>query len=134
MGKQRRQNNIMRNDMLKSNRTTIIRWLFFFTAAFFLGYLAVGCAGLNLNLPDRTKCTRTWEQGKECVSNVDCNESLDEVCAFRGHPTGRCVMVDCCDPWRNSGQHALGDDWCKKEAVPGSENFQRAKKSPEPCR
>jgi hypothetical protein len=116
--------------MFQTDKVIITRSLFFFGAAFLMGYLINGCSGLTLNLPDRTKCTRTWEQGKECVSNVDCNESLDEVCAFRGHPTGRCVMIDCCDPWRSSGSHAFGDDWCKKEAHPGNDNFQRAKKTP----
>ncbi len=116
--------------MLKSNKVTIIRWLLFLIATFLIGYLAAGCAGLNLNLPDRTKCTRTWQQGKECVSDVDCNESLDEVCAFRGHPTGRCVMMDCCDPWRN-GRLESGNDWCKKETDPEDEMIHRAKKIPE---
>ena len=116
--------------MHKSNKALVIKWLLFISAAFLIGILAA-CAGFNISLPDRSKCTRAWEQGKECVSNVDCNESLDEVCAHRGHPTGHCVIIDCCDPWRGNGSSAFGDDWCKKETPSDDENFQPVKKTPE---
>ena len=87
---------------------------------FLVGRMAVGCSSLNFNLPDRSVCTTPWEKRATCHADHECEG--DQMCARRGTIEGRCTLIDCCDPWRNNGKHATGNDWCKtKPAEKGAE-------------
>ena len=102
--------------MISKNKSTLTKWLrilLILVIAFLIGRMTVGCSGLNFNLPDRSMCTTPWEKRVTCRSDHECEG--DQLCARRGTVEGRCTPIDCCDPWRNNGNHAMSNDWCKKD-------------------
>ena len=90
---------------------------------FLVGRMAVGCSSLNFNLPDRSVCTTPWEKRATCHADHECEG--DQLCARRGTIEGRCTSIDCCDPWRNNGNHAMGNDWCKKDEPKETQHHQK---------
>ena len=111
--------------MTNENKKALIKWsrrLLVLAIAFVLGMMTIRCAGTEFRLPDRSKCTVSWEDRKTCISDKECTR--DEVCAHRGAAVGRCTLLDCCDPWRGRGQHVGGDDWCKRKSTEKDAEFK----------
>ena len=97
----------LKPEMLIGNLSVFLIVLFF---VFIIAMMITSCAGIRL--PDRNHplCSVPWENRVDCISNKDCPDNHE--CAYRGQPVGKCTYLDCCDPWRGRGNHAMGRDWC----------------------
>jgi hypothetical protein len=58
-------------------------------------------------------CGMPRDMRTSCIDGSQC--PTDYICTFRNSSVGKCKHIDCCDPWRDGGKHAFGDDWCRKK-------------------
>ena len=96
-----------RIEMIIANIGVLAIVLFF---VFIAAMMVTSCAGIRLPDRDHPLCSIPWENRLDCISNNECPENHE--CAYRGQTIGKCTYIDCCDPWRGRGNHAMGRSWC----------------------
>ncbi len=94
-------------EMLIAHLSMLAIALFFVIIA---AMMIVSCAGIKLPDRDHPLCKVPWENRLDCISNNECPDGHE--CAYRGSTIGKCTYIDCCDPWRGRGNHAMGRSWC----------------------
>jgi len=98
----------------KLNLDTLVGKVSMFAVALLFVFVAVmmitSCAGIRLPDRDHPLCDIPWDNRLDCISNNECPDNHE--CAYRGQTVGKCTYIDCCDPWRGRGHHAMGRSWC----------------------